>query len=585
MDGLFSVDEEIDFSDDELSNVNLNFNSKNSNKKNGTICQSSEVSASKSSESSVTKNTMCPTRLSNLDAKANRQTANKKFTFRSNKPEKHVVSSQQSNLLDSCQVTKKQLNCHLPKKQENCQAFKKQEMFDKFLIDDDDDLLSQIEQIDNQSNNKIDVSLFNIQNNVSCTKESITNNIKKQSPLHSNVMNFPIPSSRNVSSDRNMDTPSNHSFTTKQINDISTHKKLLKKTDLCSSNAIDNASTKLAETHALSSSQVQKCPPTVVHTLSPQAQKCPPTVVHTLSSQVQKCPPKVVHTLSPHVQKCPPTIVSMEQNKKRAKRKSNDVFNMIANKTPSRQRKFPGPAGMLPKLTSNNDLNVLKSPEVLQNKRTLTPLTPKTPIHINPSQDEEFSYAIWKDIKTEVHRFFPNTQFDGISSLIQKATMNQLPRGKVDVLFGVIKTFSITGSSGVLILKDPSGEINGTVHKSVLEEFEPELKPGTGLILKDVSVFSPTSKKHYVNIIPSNIVHLFPTDLNETVNQSQFSEMSQANNKENINVNGHPVQTSVVPGDAISRSSPRRSFVGQTQFGFENDEAIDDFFSDDIITF
>ena len=57
-------------------------------------------------------------------------------------------------------------------------------------------------------------------------------------------------------------------------------------------------------------------------------------------------------------------------------------------------------------------------------------------------------------------------------------------------------------------MKDTSGEINGTVHNNVLEEYEADLRPGTGIILKDVSVFSPNIRKHYVNITPANIVQV-----------------------------------------------------------------------------
>ena len=86
-------------------------------------------------------------------------------------------------------------------------------------------------------------------------------------------------------------------------------------------------------------------------------------------------------------------------------------------------------------------------------------------------------------------------------------------------------------------MKDTSGEINGTVHNNVLEEYEADLRPGTGIILKDVSVFSPNIRKHYVNITPANIVQVFPADVVEIL-ATQTQNVSTQLQKRNMGKNG-----------------------------------------------
>ena len=94
-------------------------------------------------------------------------------------------------------------------------------------------------------------------------------------------------------------------------------------------------------------------------------------------------------------------------------------------------------------------------------------------------------------------------------------------------MMGLIKTFSLNGSNGQVVLKDPSGEIHGTVHRKALEQYGDDMAPGAGLVLKDVSVFSPSSKRHYMNITPSNIVQMHPAEKLDLLTQaSQEPQLS-----------------------------------------------------------
>ena len=250
------------------------------------------------------------------------------------------------------------------------------------------------------------------------------------------------------------------------------------------------------------------------------------------------------------------------------------------NPSSSKQRRFPGPAGLLPSINNFTCLDKLKSPEQCQGKRTLTPITPKTPIQsiLTSSQDEDFKQTIWSDVQTQVSKLFPSTNCEIISKILQKATMNQLNNGKVSLLCGLIKSVCNSGSGGKLVLKDHTGEINGTVHKNVLEEYESDLSQGSGLILKDISVFSPTLKKHYINITPSNIVQIFPAEFpNIMPSQLQCTQLSENTDTDKDNVT-HSIAVEQA-GNVICEDSGNN--LNEKDI-FGNEENLDHFFSDDL---
>lgn len=64
-------------------------------------------------------------------------------------------------------------------------------------------------------------------------------------------------------------------------------------------------------------------------------------------------------------------------------------------------------------------------------------------------------------------------------------------------------------------LKDPAGEIEGYFHRDIVEQLGTALSAGTGVLLRQVSVFTPTDatsvgrRKSYLNIIPRNLQRVF----------------------------------------------------------------------------
>ncbi|KAJ7372221.1 hypothetical protein OS493_020656 [Desmophyllum pertusum] len=196
------------------------------------------------------------------------------------------------------------------------------------------------------------------------------------------------------------------------------------------------------------------------------------------------------------------------------------VVNRNHTRTPSgsktpKTRKFPGPAGLLPKLSPGQNLDdtctSLVSP--LPSTRKRSPVESK--VHVsqsNTSEDEDFSRDPWTYMHQDFLKNVPLAMRYTIIRVYTEAIQQRLDHGKVPCLCALVKAFSLTEADASVLLKDPTGEIHGTLHRKVLENFQTELAPGAGLILKHVSVFSPAPRKHYLNITPGNILQIYPPD-------------------------------------------------------------------------
>ncbi|KJE90757.1 hypothetical protein CAOG_02012 [Capsaspora owczarzaki ATCC 30864] len=80
---------------------------------------------------------------------------------------------------------------------------------------------------------------------------------------------------------------------------------------------------------------------------------------------------------------------------------------------------------------------------------------------------------------------------------------------KIPFLVVLLKNYNPLDVDASVTLKDPTGEMSGTIHHKVLEEFGSLISAGAVLILKDVSVFSPTPRTQHLNVTLKNIVRIF----------------------------------------------------------------------------
>ncbi|KAM4843261.1 homologous recombination OB-fold protein [Thomomys bottae] len=185
--------------------------------------------------------------------------------------------------------------------------------------------------------------------------------------------------------------------------------------------------------------------------------------------------------------------------------------------TRAKTRRFPGPAGLLPHQHSGKNLE-----EIMVS-------TPQTPTHgalakfqtevVTSSQasvEEDFGQGPWLTMKSALGldesdpTCFLCTY--SIVMVLRKAALKQLPRNKVPNMAVMIKSLTRSTVDASVVFKDPTGEMQGTVHRVLLETRQNELKPGSVLLLKQIGVFSPSLRNHYLNVTPNNLVHIYSPD-------------------------------------------------------------------------
>lgn len=183
----------------------------------------------------------------------------------------------------------------------------------------------------------------------------------------------------------------------------------------------------------------------------------------------------------------------------------------------AKTRRFPGPAGLLPHQHSGENLE-----EIMVS-------TPQTPTHgalakfqteiatsSQGSVEEDFGQGPWLTMKSALGldegdpTCFLYTY--SIVMVLRKAALKQLPRNKVPNMAVMIKSLTRSTMDASVVFKDPTGEMLGTVHRVLLETHQSELRPGSVLLLKQIGVFSPSLRNHYLNVTPNNLVHIYSLD-------------------------------------------------------------------------
>ncbi|XP_030649794.1 uncharacterized protein C17orf53 homolog [Chanos chanos] len=206
---------------------------------------------------------------------------------------------------------------------------------------------------------------------------------------------------------------------------------------------------------------------------------------------------------------------------------TNHLVQLVsaANKTPqrprgdvgrSKTRRFPGPAGVLPQQPIGRSLD------------DVVVTVPQTPAHgavarlhsevssSQTSEEEEVSMAAWQAMKAEMglDEKNPSCFLNSYSvvMVLRKAALRQLVKNKVPNMAIILKSILHTHTDAKAVFRDPTGEMQGTVHRRLLEDRQSELKPGAVLLLKQVGVFSPSHRNHYLNVTPNNLLKIYPPD-------------------------------------------------------------------------
>ncbi|XP_066554698.1 homologous recombination OB-fold protein [Amia ocellicauda] len=205
---------------------------------------------------------------------------------------------------------------------------------------------------------------------------------------------------------------------------------------------------------------------------------------------------------------------------------TNHLVQLVsaANKTPHtprlnppqpKTRRFPGPAGLLPKQFSGRNLDdILISPPQTPAHGALAKL--QTPVTSSQQSEEEFCRGPWARMKAEMGLDERNPSSFlcsySVIMVLRKAALKQLAKNKVPNMAVMVKSLTRTNSDARAVFRDPTGEMQGTIHRQLLEERQAELKTGAVLLLKQVGVFSPSHRNHYLNVTPNNLLRIYTPD-------------------------------------------------------------------------
>lgn len=185
--------------------------------------------------------------------------------------------------------------------------------------------------------------------------------------------------------------------------------------------------------------------------------------------------------------------------------------------TRAKTRRFPGPAGLLPHQHSGKNLDdIMVSTPQTPTHGALAKLRTEVVTSSQASVEEDFGRGPWLAMKSSLGlderdpTCFLCTY--SIIMVLRKAALKQLPRNKVPSMAVMIKSLTRSAMDASVVFKDPTGEMQGTVHRLLLETRQNELKPGSVLLLKQIGVFSPSLRNHYLNVTPNNLVHIYSPD-------------------------------------------------------------------------
>ncbi|XP_031821892.1 uncharacterized protein C17orf53 homolog isoform X2 [Sarcophilus harrisii] len=159
--------------------------------------------------------------------------------------------------------------------------------------------------------------------------------------------------------------------------------------------------------------------------------------------------------------------------------------------TRAKTRRFPGPAGLLPHQHSGKNLEeiMISTPQIPAHG-ALAKFRTEEVLSSQPS-GEDFERGPWLTMKAELGlddqdpACFLHTY--SIVMVLRKAALKQLPRNKVPTMAVMIKSLSRNTVDASVVFRDPTGEMQGTVHRLLLEERQNELKTGSVLLLKQLS--------------------------------------------------------------------------------------------------
>jgi len=173
-------------------------------------------------------------------------------------------------------------------------------------------------------------------------------------------------------------------------------------------------------------------------------------------------------------------------------------------------RIFPGPAGLVPD-TKNDSIppaSYLSSAIELENK-----ITKRIETNLTKSQDEKnlFDEKAWKLLLDDLPNGFFNEY--GIFTMMNRANASYCSSMKVKFVAGMIDYIDHSRDNPLIILKDSTGSIEGTIHRDIALSYPDILKPNIALLLRNVGLLKIVTyvitNKYHILISKANLLAIY----------------------------------------------------------------------------
>ncbi|KAJ1650927.1 hypothetical protein IWQ61_008389 [Dispira simplex] len=144
--------------------------------------------------------------------------------------------------------------------------------------------------------------------------------------------------------------------------------------------------------------------------------------------------------------------------------------------------------------------------------------------HLYDVKDDTFDKPTWNHVITALNipqykpstleELYPNEavylQYN-IYTILQTRPVEKIP-----FLLVMIRETRWSYMDAFVTVIDPTGEIQGTIHRKVMEEHANEISVGTVLVLRDVTLFQPNERCQYLNITQRNIAFMAFSEVKTT---------------------------------------------------------------------
>lgn len=183
--------------------------------------------------------------------------------------------------------------------------------------------------------------------------------------------------------------------------------------------------------------------------------------------------------------------------------------NVCQDEAPPPSRIIPGPAGIVQAaklLKTRDNGRFLGQEEPMATQEYIRRVVE------DPEEDADFKCSPWL---SAMEFFGGDGMFNSVPSAHLGDIKGYLKNGKLDQVVAVVKSCAPNALGDLMVvLKDPTGTVSGTIHHKVLTEgdFGKGSFVGSVLVLHKVSVFSPSRSAHYLNITKRNMVKVFYKD-------------------------------------------------------------------------